>query len=395
MYGDTAESILDRITWPEEDNRVPRELYLDEDLYSLEMTRIFAGPYWTMVGHASEIPRPGDYKLATLGSHPLIILRDMDGEVRALLNACAHRGTAILHESYGSLAQNKCLTCIYHNWRFDLTGNLVAASLPQDFPADFQREDYGLPRARLALYRGAIFVTLSDETPPLADYLGGLAEGLDLALGTGDLTYLGTQKVMFNCNWKIAAENIYDGYHAVSLHMAVRLLKIRGTSGNQYLPDYARYGHVWTEFQTQPPENAAFLRDPSVLDVRTKNQRSNRIINVFPISIFSDQLDTLALRFAVPRGVDQTEMQFAVFARAGENADVIDHRVRQGSNLYGPEGLVSLEDLAALARVQDGAAARGESVVLKGALNRFPPYRPNDEAGLRHFYAAYRRSMGF
>jgi anthranilate 1,2-dioxygenase large subunit len=387
-------SIPRSVEWPDEDNRIPREIYLDQDIFDTEMKRVFGGPFWTLVGHSAEIPKLGDYKTAQLGDMPLILVRDMDGKLHALVNSCAHRGTALIRGGYGNLADSKCLTCIYHNWRYDLTGKLLSATQPQDFPVDFSKDQYGLPTARLETYAGAIFATLSDETPPLSEYLGGIAEALDLAFGDGDLVYLGSQKVMFECNWKIAAENIYDGYHAVALHAAFRLLKLRGASGNAFMPDYEKYGHIWTNYRTNKPEALDFLRDPSILDVRTKNESTNSIVNVFPVGIVSDQLDTLALRYAIPKSVNLTEMHFAVFARPGDDSDLLQHRIRQGSNLFGPEGFVSLEDQTALARVQDGARGRGDNVVLKGTFKRFPPYRILDEAGLRHFYATYRRAMG-
>jgi anthranilate 1,2-dioxygenase large subunit len=72
-------SVLDRIRWPAEDNRVPREIYLDEEIYALEMERVFNGPYWLMLGHEAELPELGDYKRMDLGEIPVIVLRDMEG----------------------------------------------------------------------------------------------------------------------------------------------------------------------------------------------------------------------------------------------------------------------------------------------------------------------------
>ncbi len=69
--------------------------------------------------------------------------------------------------------------------------------------------------------------------------------------------------------------------------------------------------------------------------------------------------------------------------------------MRQGPQVLGPAGAITLEDIAALNRVQASAPARGENVVLKGTPKRFPPYRHVDEAPIRHLYQAYRRLMGF
>jgi len=74
---------------------------------------------------------------------------------------------------------------------------------------------------------------------------------------------------------------------------------------------------------------------------------------------------------------------------------MLHHRIRQGPAVLGPAGAITLEDAAALERVQRSATARGENVVLKGTPRRFPPYRHVDEAPIRHLYQAYRRLMGF
>ncbi|MCW2986980.1 MAG: Anthranilate 1,2-dioxygenase large subunit [Conexibacter sp.] len=392
----TAEQVLDRIAWPTEDNRVPREIYRDEDLYALEMDRIFAGPFWMVVAHESEIPELGDYKTMLLGQIPIIVTRDMDGEVRVLVNACAHRGTKLLLQPYGNVGKSKCLTCIYHNWRYSLDGKLLAATMPEDFPVDFDKEAYGLPKARVAIHKGAVFATFSDDAPSFADYVGAIAQGLDRALGDGNLELLGAQKVIVEANWKICSENLYDGYHTVSLHKAFRMLKMKAAGGEQvFSEDYERDGHVWNEYRTADPEEAKLLNDTSLLDVRTKASPEHRILNVWPVSVISDQVDTLAIRYMIPRGPDRTEVHYTVFGHAGESAELKRHRTVQGSNLFGPEGFISLEDQTALQRVHASADARGDNIVLKGTLKRFPPYRIIDEAGLRHFYSAYRRAMGF
>jgi anthranilate 1,2-dioxygenase large subunit len=393
MEADAA--VLERVAWPAQDNRVPREIYLDREIYDLEMERIFNGPYWILVGHEAEIPELGDYKRMDVGEIPVIVLRDMEGEVRVIVNACAHRGAQLVDSDHGNFAKTRSIACIYHQWRYALNGDLLAPTMPEGFPVDFVKERYGLPTARVAIYRGMIFASLSDDAPGFTEYVADIAEGLDLAMGDGKLEFLGTQKVIVEANWKILAENLYDGYHVVTLHKAFRLLKLRTAGGEQnYGEHFERLAHTWQEYRTVDPEEIPLLRDPGVLQIRTKSEPSNRILNVWPMGVVSDQVDTLALRYMIPRGPECTEVHYAVFGRAGESEEIKRHRVVQGSNLFGPEGFISLEDQTALARVQKSSAARGENVVLKGAQKRFPPYRMLDEAGIRHFYSTYRYAMG-
>ena len=383
-----------RVVWPKEDNRIPQDVLTDPELFEIEMLRVYGGPVWHLVAHEAELRAPGDFKTCEIGGVPVVVTRDEHGGVHALVNACAHRGSRVVMDPWGNLA-GRGLRCIYHAWRYDLDGRLTAVTMPEDFPADFDKADYGLPRLRSEILAGCVFVTLSDAAPPLADYLGELAAPIRDSMADGALVLLGCQKVIFRNNWKVYAENIYDGYHTVSLHKAFRLLRMRAAGGMCQSPDFERYGHGWQEYSTLPPDEVGLLEDPSVLELRSKPESVNRIINVFPCSIISDQMDTLTIRYVLPRSVAETEVHFVSFAREGEADELVEHRVRQASNLFGPEGFITLEDGSALARVQMGAAARRENIVLKGAAKRFPPYRVIDEAAIRHFYAHYQRIMGF
>lgn len=44
----------DAVLWPLEDNRIPREIFTDPDLFRTEMDAAFTGPVWVLVGHESK-----------------------------------------------------------------------------------------------------------------------------------------------------------------------------------------------------------------------------------------------------------------------------------------------------------------------------------------------------
>jgi anthranilate 1,2-dioxygenase large subunit len=344
------------LRWPPEDNRIPREIFTDPDLFRWEMDAVFTGPVWVLVGHEAEVPQPGDYKTLSVGAVPVIVARGGDGEVRVLVNACAHRGARLVEGPRGNVLKGG-FRCIYHMWTYAPDGSLLGVSLPDDFPSDFRKEDYGLPRARVAVYKGLVFASFHEDTPPLEEYLAELTEGLDRVLGDGRLRYLGSIKVIFRTNWKLYVENIYDGYHVTALHTGFQVVRLRSHGGQRLVPNY-----------------------------ETKV--------VFPSGVVTDYFDTIQLRYVIPLAVDQTLIEFTFFARADDPEEVVRHRVRQGPAVLGPAGAITLEDAAALERVQLSSVARGDNVVLKGTPKRFPPYRHVDEAPIRHFYQAYRRLLG-
>jgi anthranilate 1,2-dioxygenase large subunit len=393
----TIDSVVSpEFRWPEEDNRVPRDIYTDPAIYQVEMQRVFSGPVWSLVAHDAEIPNPGDFKTTFMGDIPVIVVRNMEGRVNVLVNTCAHRGAQVMERPCGNLGKEKLLTCIYHHWNYDLNGELRGATMPDDFPVDFSKDKYGLAKARVDSCAGAIFATFSDETPPLDEYLGDLKGLITAALGDGKLKLLGSNKALYECNWKLFGENMYDGYHALVLHKALQLMKAKLAGGSMtHAPNYDKYGHVCHEYRSLPPEGDVVFKDWSVVESRTKDEPIHYVMNVFPVGVVQNHQDTIALRFVIPRGVDKTELQFVYFGREGEPEETLNHRIAQASNLWGPTGFVSMEDATVLGRVQDGAHGRGENVILKGTPKRFPPYRLVDEAAVRHFYDGYRRLMGF
>ena len=123
-----------------------------------------------VVGREEDAPTAGTYFLATIDDEPLLIARGRDGELRAFYNVCRHRGTAVVEESCGSAVR---FQCPYHAWIYDLEGNLVRAKHTEDLD-DFEMKDFGLVGVRMETWQGFVFVCLSEETPPLIDWLGDL-----------------------------------------------------------------------------------------------------------------------------------------------------------------------------------------------------------------------------
>ncbi len=63
------------------------------EFYELEREAIFERA-WLNVGMTQDLPRPGSYftKDVAVAGASLLVVRDLDGEVRAFHNVCRHRG---------------------------------------------------------------------------------------------------------------------------------------------------------------------------------------------------------------------------------------------------------------------------------------------------------------
>ena len=162
--------------WPEGAlTRVPFWIYHSPEIYALEQQRIYEGPVWNFLCLEAEVAKPGDYRATFLGSMPVIVARDVDDEVYAFENRCAHRGALIVLDGGGNARD---FTCVYHAWNYDLKGNLKAVAFEDGvngkggMPKTFCRSDHGPRKLRIALFAGLVFGSLSDDVPPIEEYLG-------------------------------------------------------------------------------------------------------------------------------------------------------------------------------------------------------------------------------
>src|ERR1700733_2782054 len=71
--------------------RVHRSVFVDREIFERERELVFDRS-WLFAGHDSEFPKPGDFITRHVAGRPLILIHGYDGEIRALLNTCRHRG---------------------------------------------------------------------------------------------------------------------------------------------------------------------------------------------------------------------------------------------------------------------------------------------------------------
>src|SRR5205085_7603331 len=100
--------------------KLDRRIFSDQAIYDAEMEKIF-GRAWLMIGHASLVPNNDDFFHTYMGEDPVILTRDGDGRLHALLNMCRHRGNRVVRVDDGSA---KRFMCTYHGWTYRNDGTL-------------------------------------------------------------------------------------------------------------------------------------------------------------------------------------------------------------------------------------------------------------------------------
>jgi Rieske 2Fe-2S family protein len=89
----------------------PSARYTDQSAFEQETEKIFERS-WMCVAHSSDVPRPGSFLTRQIGQENVLIVRNKDGVVRAMLNVCQHRGARLCLDKRGNLG--KSLRCMYH-----------------------------------------------------------------------------------------------------------------------------------------------------------------------------------------------------------------------------------------------------------------------------------------
>ena len=146
--------------------------YTSEAFFALENERIFARS-WVFAAFAHELERPGDTAPVTVAGRPVLLLRDMAGEVRAFHNVCRHRCLKLVDRP-GNVGRS--IRCPYHSWMYRLDGALLAAPYfggrePRSAPDGFDRSQYGLVPVRSAVWHDWVFVDLSGIAPPFEEFV--------------------------------------------------------------------------------------------------------------------------------------------------------------------------------------------------------------------------------
>ena len=206
----------------------PWAWYSDPAVLGLERERIFRSA-WHYVCHAGRLAERSSYFASETGGLPALVVRDQDGELRAFLNVCRHRG-AVVATGEG---RRETLQCPYHAWTYGLDGRLRSA--PRSDEAELG--DIRLLPLRLEAWGPFLFVNADPDAEPLSI-------DVQLPFDPAELVFHTRQDYLLEANWKIAVENYLECYHCPVAHPGFTKLV-------DVAPDTYRLeanGRVWSQF---------------------------------------------------------------------------------------------------------------------------------------------------
>ena len=207
------------------ETEVHRDLYLDQELFELEMEHLFANT-WIYVGHDSQVPKVGDYYATTIGAQPVIMVRDTSDSVKVLYNRCPHKGTRLTGDTCGNVG--RFFRCPYHAWTFRLDGSLAGMPLKSGYDNTGFAESHGA-RGMTAVrhvhnYRGFVFGKLSDVGPGFDEFFGEALSSIDNMVDRSPVGKFevagGVLRYRHDCNWKMLVDNLTDTCHPMIAHQS-------------------------------------------------------------------------------------------------------------------------------------------------------------------------------
>lgn len=341
--------------------KVPARDYLDPARFEREMALIFKR-LPLMLALSIELPKPGDYKAMEVMEVPVLITRDRDGQVHAMLNVCTHRGAPLVKPGQGSASR---FSCPYHAWTFHNDGRLLAVSDRAKF-GEVDKDCHRLKQLPCQEVAGMIFVIL---TPGLeidvTSYLGGMLDDLE-SLGFANWHFCGNRDI-FGANWKIAYDGYLEGYHFAAAHPET--VHPRTFSNIMHFEGFGP--HLRIGF---PQRTIATLRDvPRTEWHRHQNDGYDFVRTLFPnLSIFvAPEIAQIALLLPGPTpGENRTILTYVTPKAPADEAD--REKMTMMASFFGD--VTNQEDYVLGLSIQKGLEAGGLDHVTFGRNERGNQY---------------------
>src|SRR3954447_4463639 len=193
----------------------PASAYTDPERFERERRLLFReGPVFFSMSAA--LADPGDHLADTVGGVPLLVVRQRDGSLRALVNACRHRGAPVV--APGTTGRGaRAFTCPYHGWVYGADGALKGQPLSGGAFDDVGM-DCGLHQVAVAEKYGLIFVRPGGVEPiDVDEFLSGAQHDLaDFDLGR--YVHVDSRAHTWRMNWKLFLDTFTESYHIRTLH---------------------------------------------------------------------------------------------------------------------------------------------------------------------------------
>lgn len=188
--------------------------YISEDWFLDEQSKLFKN-LWLFIAPRMLLSKPNAFvrrKLAGID----VVVQNMEGEIKAFENVCAHRQSPVQTHSNGV----RPLVCPYHAWKYGVNGEVINIPSHDEvyrFTAE-ERDCLKLRQFNVFEFGQLVFINFSEHPIDFWDQFDlASVESLKQASELFD------DEVLVTCfkgkfNWKLAYENLRDSLHPQFLH---------------------------------------------------------------------------------------------------------------------------------------------------------------------------------
>ena len=318
---------------------------------------------WQWVCHEEKLRIPGSYVTTEIAAHPVAIVRDKSGELRAFYNVCKHRA----HQLLSGEGKTNLITCPYHAWCYQLNGQLLRAPHTENLP-DFSTTEVSLDRISVEVFCGFVFVNLDPDAKPLATASGDLKDEIGhWAPDIESLTFAHRLEYDIQSNWKNVVDNFLECYHCPVAHKdfcdLVNMDSYRVTTHGIYSSHMADAG---TAPNTAYDVSAATVKThavwwlwPTTCLMRYPGRSSMIVLNIIPVAE-NRTLETydFFLETEVPNEMEQDAIRYL-------------------------DEVLQVEDIALVESVQKGMSTPAFN---QGRIVHDPSGSGKSEHALHHFH---------
>ncbi len=348
--------------------------FVDPELFALEHKKLFRETP-LMACLSNDIREPGSYQIFDDVGVPMVVVRGKDGQVRAFLNVCPHRGARVIRDASGKAGR---FTCRFHGWTFDTTGQAVGVPNEAQFCGGIADRKHLIPCPSEERH-GLVFVQAAPNTSMDLDaHLGDFGPQLQ-ALGLNQASLILSDEVQSPANWKYTLDTYFENYHLPSLHrdtfakvFAHNLCLLETWGPHQRFTFPQRSIHEWMhkpeaewDIDSLPAQHFLF---PNTVITLGSVSRSGSLVSIHRI---------------FPQAVDKLTMKVTMYAPHGLKSP--EHKAEIETSFRSIMAAVRDEDYSVTGEAQRGLSSLPPET-------RFPVGR--QEIGTQNFHRNVISSMG-
>ena len=338
---------------------MPGAYYTSPEIMEEERARLF--PHmWHCVGRASAVANGGDFLTRDVAGESIMLVRGKDATLRAFFNICRHRSTRLCSQASGQFSET--IQCPYHAWTYGIDGRLIGAPHMNEVEG-FDKKDYPLHQAAVAEWEGFVFVNVSRDPQPFAEWfaplIGRLARYELASLKVGhSVTY------EVKSNWKLVFQNYSECLHCPMIHPELSTMMPYTSGANDLIEGPFLGGYMELNHESATVSGKACGRLVSAALPQDDRKRAY-YYTVMPNLLLSIHPDYVNYYLITPLSVDRTLVESEwMFSPANE-----------GNAAFNPKEAVEFWDIT---NRQDWAICEQSQLGIQSSRYEPGPYSPRE-----------------